>query len=211
MTTKARTKAAKRRSKSKRRITLPGGDSVPQPVAQGRRVDLEPQEPADVVALTARARRTGCTVEDARDVLAADDMGRCIRYMRPGTEDRRALLTVWQGLCASWANYCARCLSIAPTPQAAALPMLPEPMQTDQGYRIDLRTPSERDEAARRVWIDWIGALMDLPADERHALRGHLQGYGAEVWDPDALQPTRHGAMAVKALAALHAKKSRAA
>ncbi|WP_068305835.1 hypothetical protein [Pararhodobacter sp. CCB-MM2] len=205
--TKAKSKAARR--KLKRAITLAGGGSVPQPATQGRRADLEPKEAADVVALTARARRTGCSVEDARDVLAGEDMGRCIMAMRPGAEDRRALLGVWQGLCASWANYCARCLSITPTPQAAALPMLPEPMQTDQSLRVDLRTGDERDEAARRVWFEWLTALMDLPPDQRHALRGHLQGYGAEVWSEEATAPTRAGALAIKALATLHLARSR--
>lgn len=205
--TKAKSKAARR--KLKRAITLAGGMSAPQrPTGRDRRHTNQPQEAADLVALKARAARTGCSVEDARDVLAGEDMGRCIRAMRPGAEDRRALLGVWQGLCASWANYCARCLSITPTPQAAALPMLSEPMQTDQSLRVDLRTGDERDEAARRVWFEWLEQLMTLPADQRNALRGHLQGYGAEVWDANTLRATRAGALAVKALAALNEQRS---
>jgi hypothetical protein len=199
--TKARTKGSRRR---KRQVTLAGGNVVPQPATQGRRTDMVQEPPADRVALAARARLTGCTAEDARDILASEDMGRCIRALHDNAEPRRALLTVWQGLCAAWANYCARCLSINPSAQAANLPMLPDPMQTDQGYRIDTRTGDERDEAARRVWFDALERLMTLPADQRAALRGHLQGFAAPLWDADRLRPTRTGVLAVEALAGLH-------
>jgi hypothetical protein len=204
--TKAKTKAERQRAKRQRarQITLTGAETRDRAATRGPRHT----EPPDQVALTARARRTGCTVEEARDVLAGEDMGRCIRFMRPGGEDRRDLMGVWQGITASWHNYATRCLSLTPTPQAAALPMLSDPMQTDQSLRVDLRTSDERDEAALRVWFEWLARLMDLPADQRHALRGHLQDYGAPVWDADARRPTRHGALAVKALAALHARNA---
>jgi hypothetical protein len=201
--TKARTAAQRRRESRarKRQITLAGADPVQRKVTHGPR-PAEP--PADAVALAYRARFTGCTVEDARDVLAGEDMGRCILAMRPNPQDRRDLLTAWQGINSAWHNYRARCLSLPPGPQAAALPMLPEPMQTDQSLRVDLRTGDERDEAARNAWFGWLEQLMALPPDQRHALRGHLQDYGAPVWDADTHRPTRAGALAVAALAALH-------
>jgi hypothetical protein len=136
-------------------------------------------------------------------------MGRGIWHIASTPQVRRDLLGVWQSLNAAWANYAARCLSITPTPQAAALPMLPDPMQTDQSLRIDIRTAEEKDEAARRVWYEWIDLLMHrLTAPQRHALRGSLQGYGAEVWNPDARKPTKAGHLAVDALAALHAART---
>lgn len=202
--TKARSRAARKRARANR-ITLPGGDTAPKrATGRDRRHTHQPEEPADLVALTARARRTGCTVEEARDVLASDPLGRCIRSLRTGTEDRRALLTIWQGLSASWHNYALRCLSITPTPQGASLPMLPDAMQTDQGYRIDLRTGEERDEAARNAWFAWLDDLMRLPAHERNALRGHLQDYAAPVWCDDTQTPTITGRHAVCALQVLH-------
>ena len=204
--TKARTKGQRRRQRA---ITLPGGARIPQPATQGRRVDLEPQEPADLIALAARARLTGCTVEAARDVLAGEDMGRCIIALARSPERRRDLFSVWQALNAAWHNYATRCCSITPTPQAAALPMLPDPMQTDPSLRIDIRTADERDEAARRVWFEWIDLLMHrLTFPQRHALRGSLHGYGAEVWNPDERKPTKAGHLAVEALAALHAART---
>lgn len=198
--TKARTKAKRRRIK---RITLSGGETAPQRPTQGHRTDLY-QEPADQTALRVRARLTGCTMEEARDILASDDMGRCIRAMRSGNTDRRNLLTTWQAISAAWHNYATRCLSITPGAQSASLPMLPDPMQTDQSLRVDLRSAEEKDAAARRVWFDWLEAMLALPADQRHAVRGHLQEYAAPVWCPNNLRPTRSGALAVAALDALH-------
>lgn len=202
--TKAATKAQKLRRKRARKITLPGGATVEQAPAQGRRVDLEPQEPADRTALAARARLAGCAAEEARDVLAADDMGRCIRYMRPDQRERRALLDVWQGISAAWANYCARVLSRQSTPQSAALPMLSESMQTDQSLRIDLRTGDEKDRAAARIWDEWRAAFKALPPDQAVTIAAAARGMSAPLWNADALRPTRHGAIAVKALAELH-------
>jgi hypothetical protein len=206
--TKARTKAARRRRASL--ITLPGGDTVAsRPTGRDRRHTNQAEPPADAVALASRAKFTGCSVEAARDVLAGEDMGRAILSMRPNAQDRRDLLGVWQGLCAAWHNFARRCLSLPTAAQGSAMPMLPEPMQTDQSLRVDLRSPDERDEAARRVWYAWLAELMKLPPDQRHALRGHLQDYGAPVWDADAKQPTRAGALAVKALASLHDGRTR--
>lgn len=200
--TKARTKGRKRRE---RKITLPGGQSVAhRPTGRDRSHTNQPKEDAALVALAARARLTGCTIEEARDILASDDMGRCIRAMRPDSADRRDLLNTWQAISAAWHNYATRCLSITPGAQAAALPMLPEPMQTDPSLRVDIRSGPEKDEAARRAWFGWLEAFMDLPADQRHAVRGHLQGYAGAIWDADRLRPTMTGALAVKALAALH-------
>jgi hypothetical protein len=198
--TKAKTKAQRRR---RREITLACGDTAPQRATQGRRNDLH-SEPADKLALTVRARLTGCTVEEARDTIAASDMGRCIRAMIASRQERHDLFTRFQNIEAAWRNYAARCLSLTPSPQGATITMLPDNMQTDQNCRVDIRSPDERDEAARRVWFAYLEAMMTLAADQRHALRGHLQDYAAPVWDADSLQPTRTGALAVKALGKLH-------
>jgi hypothetical protein len=200
--TKARTKAQRRRRANL--ISLPGGRVIRADATQGRRTDIEPKEPADLVALTSRALRTGCTVEEARDLLASEDMGRCIRAMRAGTQTRRDLLDVWQALCAAHWNFYTRCLSMKPSAQSSALPMLPEPMQTDPSLRVDIRTGDERDEAARRVWEEWRAAFNALPVAEALAIAQASRGDGPTLWDADKLAPTRHGALAVKALASLH-------
>ena len=206
--TKARTAAQKRRDRRNARfatITLPMGETAPQrPTGRDRRHINQRDQNVDKVALTARARFTGCTVEEARDVLASDDMGRCIRYMRKNPEDRRALLNVWQGISAAWANYCARCLSLTPNAQSASLPMLPEPMQTDPSARVDLRSPDEKDQAARRVWDEWNTAFNALPVECALAVAQASRCDGPPLWDTDELRPTRQGCIAVKALASLH-------
>ena len=200
--TKAKTKAQRRRTK---RITLPGGESVPQrATGRDRSHTNQPQEAADMVVLTARARRTGCTVEEARDIIAASDMGRCIRAMIPNRQERHDLLDTWQGICAAKRNHDLRIIGRDPNPQAASIAMMPEAMQTNDSHSVDLRTAEERDDAARRIWHHWLEQLMMLPADQRHALRGHLDGYAAELWDVAHLRPTRAGALAVKALGKLH-------
>lgn len=205
--TKARTKGQRRRQRA---ITLPGGETAPQrPTGRDRRHINQPQEPADMIALAARARLTGCTVEAARDVLAGEDMGRCIIALARSPERRRDLFGVWQALNAAWHNYATRCCSITPTPQAAALPMLPDPMETDPSLRVDLRTSDERAEAARRVWFEWVELLQHrLTFAQRHALRGSLHGYGAEVWNSDDRKPTKAGHLAIEALASLHVART---
>ena len=83
--------------------------------------------------------------------------------------------------------------------------MLPDPMQTDPSLRIDIRTALEKDEAARRIWYEWIDLLMHrLTAPQRHAVRGALHGYGAQLWNADTLRPTTEGILAVQALGILH-------
>jgi hypothetical protein len=201
--TKARTKAARRRRANI--ISLPGGGTVAsRAIGRERHHTQQPEPPADLVALTARAKFTGCTVEEARDILASEDMGRCIRAVYRTTQTRRDLLDVWMALLAAHWNFYGRCLSMKPSAQSSALPMLPEPMQTDPSLRVDIRTGDERDEAARRVWYAWLERFSKLSKDHRQNLRGHLQGYGDQIWNADTKQPTSAGVMAVGALYALH-------
>jgi hypothetical protein len=132
-------------------------------------------------------------------------MGRCIMALVADTQRRRDLFSVWQAFNAAWDTYLTRCRSITPTPQAAALPMLPEAMQTDPTVRADPRTHDERDAAARDRWHEWIDLLMHRLNDpHRHAVRGALHGYGAQLWNEDALRPTNEGILAVQALGILH-------
>ena len=203
--TKAKTKAKRRQRARKRQISLSGAQPVERKPTRGPR---QAEPPADSVALAARAKRTGCSVEEARDVLAATPMGRCIRYMRPNPQDRRDLLTVWQSISAAWMNYFQRYLGISPTAQAVALTMLPEVMQTDPGLRVDLRTADEKDAAARRMWLEWREAFVALPREQALIIADASCHAGPRLWDADKLRPTRHGALAIAALAALHKARS---
>jgi len=197
-------KARKKRNRAKARkpISLSGGASVNPRPSQGYRADLH-QPPDDVVALSARARRAGIKEEDARDPLAGSEIGWCINKLRKDSREQHALHDEWQSLSAAWITYVRRCLGLNPHPQSSSLAAIPDRMETDQSHSIDIRTPDERDRASHDAWFAWLDRLMTLPADQQHALRGHLQGYGKPIWHDAATAPTRTGVLAVDALAAL--------
>lgn len=201
--TKARTKGARRRARANL-ITLHGGQQVEaRPTGRDRWHTQQPEPPADLVALTARSRRAGCALDEAKDALAGDDIGRCIRFIHHPVEARERLSVVWEGLVKSWHNYRTRCLGLPPGPQSSSLPMLPDQAEIDRSLTVDTRTADQKAEAARESWFAWLDALQELPKESRHALRGHLQGYGAEVWCPIRLRPTAAGVLAIAALEAL--------
>jgi len=210
--TRARTAAQKRRDRRNARsatITLPGGEKAPQkPTGRDRRhVNQREASPMQTV-LEARARRSGVKMEDVRDPLFGDDMGLCIAAMIPGQQDRANLEATYRHISASKRNWEQRIIGASPHPQSSSLPMLAEPMQTDESAAVDLRDPEERDEAARRSWEYWLEDLMALPREQRHALRGHIDGYADALWHEGELRPTRTGALAVKALQSLHERRT---
>lgn len=198
MTSKAE---RKRRAKRARTITLPGGESVAAPSVQGQRNDLKPKEDPMNVVTIARQRRTG--IEDAREALqpiCGTDMGLCIRALTKGDE-RADLVNTWSAISASHRNY--RLLIIGQTgdPQGAAIPMLPEPMETDPSLRIDLRTQEQRVESAKRAWHEWWAKIKALPTpNHRWAISGALDGFMGDgaLWRDQ--EPTVTGKLAVQAL-----------
>lgn len=199
-------KAERKRRRRTRAITLPGGGASAPKIRQGRRTDTED---SGQVALQARVRRQGLTADEAglrtaRDPLRGDPLGLCIIALHPGQDAQADLWRTWQALGAAKLAWGQRIIGALPQPQAAAVAMLPEPMQTDQGHSVDLRTPDERDRSAADSWHRWLSLLMRLPADQRHALRGHLDGYGVALWHEVERRPTRAGCLAVKALGELH-------
>ena len=189
----AYTKGAKKRRK-KARITLPGGESAPQRVGQGRRTDID-QSPPPIH----KARAARCKL-DKGSTLHESDMGRCILALSEGQE-RADLAEAWADLSAARRNYLMRIIGQTGDPQGAASPMLTEAMETDPSLRVDLRSPGEKDEAAERRWLEWCGRIETLPAPQmKWALRGALDGFMGDgsLWRDGA--PTRSGLAAVQAL-----------
>jgi len=189
-------KGAKKRARKLRSITLPGGESAKsRATGRDRRHTNQPDnEPPPIHAARARL----CAL-DAGNVLHESDMGRCILALSSGQE-RADLSDVWAALSAARRNYRLRCIGQSGSPQGAAIGMIPEPMQTDPSLRVDLRTPDERDAAAKRAWAEWQARIAALPTPQHiWALRGALDGFMGEgrLWDG---QPTRHGVSAVAAL-----------
>ena len=209
--TRARTAAQKRRDKRIARaatITLPGGELAPQrPTGRDRRhINQKERNPMQTV-LEARARHTGRSVEDVRDPLYGYEIGMCIAAMISGQSNRVKIEATYSHIAASKRNWDQRIIGASADPQSAAIAMIPEQMQTDDNATIDIREPEEKDQDAKRSWMAWLEDLMKLPADQRHALRGHIDGYALPTWNSDEMLPTHTGAMAVKALQSLHAMR----
>lgn len=209
----SRTKVKKRwgRQKAKRgKITLAGGESVPQRATGRDRRHTNQREPdARLTVAQARARRAGVDEAEAVDAIFGDDLCICIAAMVAGRQDRANLEQTYRHISASKRNWEQRIIGASPHPQSASLPMLSEPMQTDDSATVDLRDADERDVAARNSWYAWLEDLMSLPAEERHALRGHIDGYALRLWDECNMHPTRTGALAVKALQSLHDRRAK--
>ena len=194
-------KAARKRAKRSRKITLPGGDIAPQrPTGRDRRHTNQPED-AMRTATEARQRVSGILdPKEARQPLCGTPMGLCIHAMARG-QDRVDLATAWAALSAAHRNY--RLLIIGQTgdPQGAAIPMLPEPLETDPSLRVDLRTADERATAAKRAWAEWQGKIKALPVPSlRWAISGALDGFMGEgsLWKDQT--PTTTGRVAVQAL-----------
>ena len=209
--TRARTAAQKRRDKRSARqatITLAGGEKAPQrPTGRDRRhINQKERNPMQTV-LEARARHTGRSVEEVRDPLYGYEIGMCIAAMIPVQNERIKLESTYTHIAASKRNWQQRYAGTSSDPQSAAIAMIPEQMQTDDSATIDIRDPEEKDADAKRSWYSWLDDLMKLPADQRHALRGHIDKYALPLWNEDELRPTHTGAMAVKALQSLHAMR----
>jgi hypothetical protein len=194
------------RQKAKRgQITLAGGETVAQRATGRDRRHTNQREPdARQTVAHARARRAGVDPSDAVDAIFGDDLCICIAAMVAGQQDRANLEQTYRHISASKRNWEQRIIGASPHPQSASLPMLSEPMQTDESATVDLRDADERDIAARNSWYAWMEDLMKLPGEQRHALRGWIDGYGLTLWDEANRHPTRAGALAVKALRSLH-------
>lgn len=200
MTSKAE---RKRRSRARRaqQITLAGGEAVKAPAVPGQHKPKE--DPMSVVTL-ARQRRTG--IEDPRDArqpLCGTDMGLCIRALTTGDE-RAQLADAWAALSAAHRNYRTLIIGMTGDPQGAAIPMIPEPMETDPSLRVDLRTHDEKLAAAKASWAAWEAKIAALPFPQlRWAINGTLRGFLGDgtLWRDG--KPTDTGRTVVAALRAM--------
>ena len=192
----------------KRRISLAGGQSAPQPATQGRRADLEMAEDARRAPMEARLRVAGIpmTQEAIKAAVAPSyghDVGLCIHATVKG-EDASKAWDTFSHLSASYRNYMAFYIGQTGNPQCAAITMIPEPMETDPSLRVDLRTHEEKVRAAKASWAAWEKRIASLPFPQmRWAINGTLRGFLGEgiLWK-DA-KPTDTGRTVVAALRAM--------
>lgn len=212
--TKAMSKRQRRaRAKERRTISLANGDTATAPIGQGQRKATE-----DVrnPALQARVRVFGIMGEDAIDraknPLAGSGVGQCILAII-APRDQATVSDTWHRICSAQHNYRTRILGMTGNPQGSAIAMLPEPMQTDTGHTIDIRSPEEKDAGAKRAWSAVDASINALPVPQwklaiRNALSGGIDGQGGEVWRDG--KPTHRGVVLVQALAALGGQTTKA-
>jgi hypothetical protein len=210
MTSKSarRRKAKLVKSRTAAVITLAGGETVDQkPDGRDRRHTNQPKENPMQTVINARIRRTGImNPEEVMQPICGDDIGLCIRDMATG-DDRALLVNTWGAISAAHRNYRMLIIGKTGTPQGASIPMIPEPLETDQSLRVDLRDFKTRVEDARGAWEAWEGKLATLPAPNlRWALRGALSGFLGDgaLWRGH--KPTSTGKAAVEALRILAEK-----
>lgn len=194
------------RKRERRTITLAGGDVAMASVTQGQRPKAEdPRKPA----LAARVRVFGIggsdPVEAAKDPMCGSGVGMCIRHI-VAPADRATVWATWQRLCTAQHNYRTRILGLSGHPQGSAIAMQSDAIQVDTGHSVDMRTPEERDIAAKRAWVAVTLAYNALPVPQmvwaiRAALSGGMDGMGGDVWVEG--KPNARGRVLVQALVVL--------
>ena len=189
------------RKRAKKRISLAGGQSVPQrPQGRDRSHTHQPAEDPRKTAITARLRISGISDQkEAESPLLGEDMGRCLHFLAKGDE-RAALADAWAAISASLRNFRLMVIGQTGTPQGAAIAMVPEPMQTDPSLRVDLRTQEQKVAAAKASWAAWEGKVKALPFGLKWVMEGVLYGFMGEavLWKDQ--RPTEKGRLAVEAL-----------
>ena len=168
--------------------------------ARMREISRDKAEDARGPALQARVRVLGVeSAEAAISPLCGHDIGLCIRAMHPGHDVQARLWDVWQAMSAARRQWRMRYLGQTGDPQGAAIAMVPDAMQTDQGLTVDLRSPEERDKAAKAGEAYWSEQIAAVPVPQMQmALRSAIDGFGAVLWH--AGKPTANGRNAVLAL-----------
>lgn len=158
-----------------------------------------------IPALNARCIRFGLSPNRANRRIVSGPHMCCdlgfVMEARLKDVDVSRLWSVWQAWCSAERTYRVRILGMGDGPQCAALPLLPEDMQTDQSATVDVRSPDERDRDAVNGWMRWRGFIGHLSTQERVALHQARTGDGPALWD--AGQPTSPGLFALHALSAL--------
>lgn len=171
-----------------------------QPRRGGRFARADPE--ISNVALDARCRAFGIAPSpSAREAMRGPEAGSPIgmvlmRLCRDGAEVSR-LWTVWQGWCSAERVYRSRYIGQTGDPKGASLPVLPEPLQTDQNHTVDTRTGDERDRDAVNGWMRWQGYLGHLSGARQGLLHGARNGSWT-LWDNCC--PTRDGFALLAAL-----------
>ena len=151
----------------------------------------EPEEPANRVALNARARQMGWADADrARAQSLEGEAGRALHVAAgAGVIAADALPALWE----TWSAFQEARLTFVRLRLGAslfgALPsaqVLAERVEADPDASVDLREPEEREFDAREAWAYWTGLLRRMTEAEQAALRDQVA---------DTLELVRDGAL----------------
>lgn len=197
---KAYSVAAKRRAKQ----SLPKLAPIEKKVQHRIKGKFAKEDDPQKTAREGRERQLG---GKGRRLLSGDPMnpilGHEIGYVlqaccKPEVAVR--LWDTWQAYCAAEEAYRKRILGMSAHPKGASIQAMPEPLQTDQSMRVDMRTDEERDRQAVSVWMKWQGYLGCIPTDWASAMRQAERGNGRKLW--------RDGEVTAAGLTALDAIKA---
>lgn len=179
---------------------LTPGEAAKEAARLATALDLRELEDRAAAVTAIAARVKAKRKRAALDPLLCTPIGMCIA----AAPDRQLLSEIWAALTAAHRTWRERNTGLTGDPKSAAIALQPEPMQTDPGYRVDLRTPEEKDEAARRAWGMWEARIKAIPVPQhRWAVRGALLGFTGDgaLWRDR--KPTALGLAAVAGLRAM--------
>lgn len=192
------------RLRRKKRITLPGGIALAQKATGRDRTHTNQPEDARRPALEARCKHSGHAVTKdqlraSASPLRGSAVGWCIEAIADAADHAR-LWQTWCDVVNALEAWRMRNTGQTGHPKCATIAMMPDDMQTDQGATVDLRTPEERDAAAKRRAEEWERIIRTLPPQLSGALRGARYGFlsDAAIWRDG--KPTEQGRRVVIAL-----------
>lgn len=194
-----------RRGKSKPAPEMPQVAEIPRRRKCGRRREYnEGAKDPRKIALGARCRIFGVKdTPENRKALSGQHNGSqlgMVLHHECRADAIPRLWSTWQGYCTAMRTYRARILNVTGDPANAALQMMPEPMQADDGHTIDTRDAEQRDRDAVNSWMRWHGCIGHLSALHGQTLAGAERGTGKTLWRGG---PTKAGLLALAALMAL--------
>ena len=199
-------KAERRRRKEARAAAEISATKPGKRQGKDRRGTNRPED-ARKTALEARCKQSGhdVTPEQLRasaSPLRGCAVGLCIEAIA-ATPDHARLWQTWCDVVGALEAWRMRNTGQTGHPKCATIAMMPDDMQTDPSATVDLRTPDERDAAAKRRADEWERIIRTLPPQLSGALRGARDGFmdGAAIWRDG--RPTERGRLVVKALEVL--------
>ena len=172
------TSKAERKRRKKAFITLAGGDQVEQrPTGRDRTHTNQPQPPADIIALQARAKHLEAAgVEKpsdlARSQMAGCEAGKALLSDQGAKEDRAALWQAVTHIRRVWVAY-GRAIG-APNRYAQCLRVLlpTEQFEVSAASSYDDRPQEDKDRAAVSAYMQTHGWLMRGHARDMQACIG---------------------------------------